>query len=326
MDWSQKLKLSLNKNFVYFWDYVLSCPRDAWVQVENKLSLNVWGHCCSVAQLCLTLCDPMGCSPPGSPVLHCLPELAQTCVHRVSGQWTYTAVPQTPGLGSCWDHGAACPCLPPQFPCPCEMCLCVLSGRECGLISGEKKSWHLDVKWRNSWERWGWLQWKRFSDKLVVTHPYKHVTRDLHLEEKCRASTFLVLLVTHSDLECSESSLACFWQTFRVKHLPSSESPKAAGRRSLAPTTGLQDSPDLPPDCPLRSFHSLGTFYRGRPWLLLTLIGVRNGFLRSRRGINSLQSVFSKFCSSLVSELPEKPFKLSAGRDFWLRCYSSQAD
>ena len=24
--------------------------------------------CCSVAQLCLTLCDPMGCSPPGSSV------------------------------------------------------------------------------------------------------------------------------------------------------------------------------------------------------------------------------------------------------------------
>ena len=32
--------------------------------------------CCSVAQLCLTLCNPMDCSTPGFPVLHCLPEFA----------------------------------------------------------------------------------------------------------------------------------------------------------------------------------------------------------------------------------------------------------
>ena len=33
--------------------------------------------CCSVTQSCLTLCDPMDCSTPGSPVLHYLPEFAQ---------------------------------------------------------------------------------------------------------------------------------------------------------------------------------------------------------------------------------------------------------
>ena len=37
----------------------------------------------SVAQLCLTLCDPMDCNTPGFPVHHQLPELAQTHVHRV---------------------------------------------------------------------------------------------------------------------------------------------------------------------------------------------------------------------------------------------------
>ena len=36
-----------------------------------------------VAQLCLTLCDPMDCSMPGLPVHHQLPELAQTHVHWV---------------------------------------------------------------------------------------------------------------------------------------------------------------------------------------------------------------------------------------------------
>ena len=39
----------------------------------------------SVAQLCLTLCDPMDCSAPGFPAHHQLPELAQTHVHWVGG-------------------------------------------------------------------------------------------------------------------------------------------------------------------------------------------------------------------------------------------------
>ena len=38
----------------------------------------------SVAQLCLTLCDPMNCSTPGLPVYHQLPKFTQTHVHRVS--------------------------------------------------------------------------------------------------------------------------------------------------------------------------------------------------------------------------------------------------
>ena len=39
---------------------------------------------CSVAKMCLTLRDPMDCSTPGFPVLHYLPEFAQTHVHWVS--------------------------------------------------------------------------------------------------------------------------------------------------------------------------------------------------------------------------------------------------
>ena len=37
----------------------------------------------SVAQSCLTPCDPMGCSTPGFPILHYLPEFAQVLLHRV---------------------------------------------------------------------------------------------------------------------------------------------------------------------------------------------------------------------------------------------------
>ena len=38
----------------------------------------------SVAQSCLTLCDPMNCSTSGLPVHHQLLEFTQTHVHRVS--------------------------------------------------------------------------------------------------------------------------------------------------------------------------------------------------------------------------------------------------
>ena len=42
------------------------------------------GSCCSVAKSCLTLCDPMDCSTPGSSVLNYYPEFAQIHVHWVS--------------------------------------------------------------------------------------------------------------------------------------------------------------------------------------------------------------------------------------------------
>ena len=37
----------------------------------------------SIAQSCLTLCDPMNCSMPGLPVHHQLPEFTQTHAHRI---------------------------------------------------------------------------------------------------------------------------------------------------------------------------------------------------------------------------------------------------
>ena len=43
-----------------------------------------WHFCCSVAWLCLTICNLMDCSMPGFPVLCHLPELAQTYLHCVS--------------------------------------------------------------------------------------------------------------------------------------------------------------------------------------------------------------------------------------------------
>ena len=49
--------------------------------LDMKLNLDVefiqsWVRCyCLVSKLCLTLCDPMDCSMPGSSVLHYLPAM-----------------------------------------------------------------------------------------------------------------------------------------------------------------------------------------------------------------------------------------------------------
>ena len=46
--------------------------------------------CCSVAKLCPTLCNPMDCSTPGFPVLHCLPEFAQ--IHVLLSWWYHPTI------------------------------------------------------------------------------------------------------------------------------------------------------------------------------------------------------------------------------------------
>ena len=84
--WSGSLVKEMFKSLVFghtaklkFEDFLSSgstfFPRVAWKNIQFC--------CCSVAQLCLTLCDSMDCSMPGFPVLHHLLELTQTHVHLV---------------------------------------------------------------------------------------------------------------------------------------------------------------------------------------------------------------------------------------------------
>ena len=63
-----------------------------YTSIPSLLNLSIQASalsslCCvqlsSVAQSCLTLCDPMDCSTPGLPVHHQLPEFTQTHVHWV---------------------------------------------------------------------------------------------------------------------------------------------------------------------------------------------------------------------------------------------------
>ena len=53
------------------------CPDSLCLQSASKCRLNRQSFV--VQLLCPTLCNPMNCSPPGSPVFHCLQEFAQIC-------------------------------------------------------------------------------------------------------------------------------------------------------------------------------------------------------------------------------------------------------
>ena len=85
-----------------YWHFLIAagsslCPLDPkvylvkkavwdWNRVKfiNLNKENISQLVSSVAQLCLTLCDPMNRSTPGLPVHHQLPEFAQTHVHWVN--------------------------------------------------------------------------------------------------------------------------------------------------------------------------------------------------------------------------------------------------
>ena len=62
--------------------------------------------CCSGAKSCPTLCDPMNCSTPGFPVLHYLPEFAETHVHLVGDaiQPSHPLSPLSPPALNLFQH------------------------------------------------------------------------------------------------------------------------------------------------------------------------------------------------------------------------------
>ena len=78
--------LNKKKYFIYYLFVIIS-----WAHILKGISedQNIFlkddkNQIRSVAQSCLTLCDPMNLSMPGLPVHHQLPEFTQTQVHRVS--------------------------------------------------------------------------------------------------------------------------------------------------------------------------------------------------------------------------------------------------
>ena len=70
------------------WAYLSEILKASWVILQCTAEVEATAFSSvqfsSVAQSCLTLCDPMNHSTPGLPVHHQLPEFTKTHVHRVS--------------------------------------------------------------------------------------------------------------------------------------------------------------------------------------------------------------------------------------------------
>ena len=75
---------------------------------ERGMGYCFGGCCCSVTKSCLTLCNLMGCSTPGFPVLHYLLEFAQTHFHWVGDavQLSYPWLAPSPPSLNLYQHQA----------------------------------------------------------------------------------------------------------------------------------------------------------------------------------------------------------------------------
>ena len=74
------------------------CPLiDKWIKkIKYTYTME---YCCSVAQSCLILCNPMDCSTPDLPVPYYLPEFVQVHVHCI-GDTIQPSHPLTPSSPS----------------------------------------------------------------------------------------------------------------------------------------------------------------------------------------------------------------------------------
>ena len=79
--WSRWCHLTTSSSVIPFSSCLQSFPASGSFQMSQLFASVQFS---SVAQLCLTLCDPMDCSTPGLDVRHQLPEFTQTNVHWVS--------------------------------------------------------------------------------------------------------------------------------------------------------------------------------------------------------------------------------------------------
>ena len=97
----ENLKQSMYKcitEYIYMYNWITLLSTSNWHNIVNQLCCCY----CSTAKLCPTLCNPMGCSRPGSSVLTCLLAFAHIHVHWVVIHWVKGAwVTQ-------WSYGPCC--------------------------------------------------------------------------------------------------------------------------------------------------------------------------------------------------------------------------
>ena len=141
--------------------------------------MNGWVSCCSVANSCLTLCNPINCSTPGFPVLHYLPELAQTHVHWVSDaiQPSHPLSPPSLLVLNLFQHQGL----------SSELALRIRWPKYWSISFSMSFQWIFRVDWRIHWVRikwltqsskeWGWMTIAVCSMKMLretlaeTTHP-----------------------------------------------------------------------------------------------------------------------------------------------------------
>ena len=77
--------------------FICELGRERTVLREDLMRMGVQ-HCCSLASLCLILCNPVDCSTPGLSVPHHLPEFAHVHVHSTGDviQPSHPLLPSSP--------------------------------------------------------------------------------------------------------------------------------------------------------------------------------------------------------------------------------------
>ena len=137
-----------------------------------------------VVELCPTLCDPMNCSMSGFPVLHYLPDFAQTHVH-----WVYDAINIQP------SHP-----LPPPSPLPSIFPSIRVFSNESALCIRRPKNWSYSFSNSASNEYSGLISFRMdWFDLLAVQGILKSLLQ--HSSSKVSilwCSAFFMVQLSHS--------------------------------------------------------------------------------------------------------------------------------
>ena len=122
--------------------------------------------CCSVANSCLTLCDFMDCRMPGFPVLHYLPDFAQTYVCWVSDA-IQPLHPLVVPFSSCPQS------FPPSGSFQMSQ-LFISGGQRIGFSASTSVLKMKTQNWSLEWTGWIFLQSKGLSRVFSNTAVQKH--------------------------------------------------------------------------------------------------------------------------------------------------------
>ena len=150
---------------LFTWAKQNSSLIDKWIK---KIYISYISQFSSVAQSCLTLCDPMDCSTPGLPVHHQLPEFTQTHVHWVSDAMQPTILSSVDPFSSCLQSSPETGSI--------QMSLFFASGGQSIGVSAPASALPMNIQdwFPSGWTGWISLQFKGLSRIFSNTTVQKH--------------------------------------------------------------------------------------------------------------------------------------------------------